>query len=451
MKVRSICLGCKVNTYESEFIISKFLEKGYEISDIDPDIIVINTCSVTNQADSKGRKIINRCRRENPNSIIVIMGCMIESIKRNCEISQKENKDNNNNSIYNNDYFGANIVIGNKDKSKVVELVEEYINKKESNDIYKQGKFIRLYPDFDREFEDMTIERMEGRTRAFVKIQDGCQNFCSYCIIPYTRGKCRSKDFNKVVTECETLVKNGYKEIVLTGIHTGHYGEDTNVTFSSLLDRIAKIPGLERIRISSIEITELGEDFLNVLKNNSNIVDHIHIPLQAGSDHILEMMNRKYRRDYFKNKIEEIRRIRPNISITTDIIVGFPGETEEDFLDTINFSKEIGFTKIHVFPYSRRKGTIADTLPNQIDEKIKKERVERLIQVSDLLENKYFDSFIGSNKKVLIETNDLVSIGHTDNYLKVKIMEILNKNTIYDVIIKSRDGKVLIGEINGKM
>ena len=436
MKVRSICLGCKVNTYESEYIISKFLEREYEISDIDPDIIVINTCSVTNQADAKGRKIINRCRRENPNSIIVIMGCMVESIKKN----NPEEKE----------FFGANIVIGNKDKSKVVDLVEEYLDKKEANDIYKQGQMIKLYPDFDREFEDMTIETMEGRTRAFVKIQDGCQNFCSYCIIPYTRGKCRSKDFDKVINECITLVKNGYKEIVLTGIHTGHYGEDTGITFSSLLCRVAKIPGLERIRISSIEITELGDDFLEVLKNNPNIVDHIHIPLQAGSDHILELMNRKYRREFFKNKINEIRSIRPNISITTDIIVGFPGETEEDFIDTINFSKEIGFTKIHVFPYSRRKGTVADTMPNQIDERVKKERVERLLQVSDELENAYFDSYIGKEVEVLIETVDDYSIGHTGNYLKVKIMETLSKNTMYNVIIKSRDGKILIGERNGK-
>lgn len=421
MKVKGISLGCKVNTYEMEYILSSFKDKGYEISNDTGDIYVINTCSVTNMSDAKSRKVINRVVRENPNAIIVVMGCMIEA-----------NKDYDNSDV--------SIIIGNKDKNKVVELVEDYIKNKE--------KEKRLYPNFDDEFEDMFITNMPGRTRAFVKIQDGCENFCSYCIIPYTRGKCRSKKKETVIKEINTLVNNGYKEIVLTGIHTGHYGEDGGTTFPELLSEIVKINGLKRLRVSSIEITELNEDFLEVLRNNPVIVDHLHIPLQAGSDHILSLMNRKYNKEFFINKINEIRSIRPNISITTDIIVGFPEETDNDFNETCEFSKEIGFSKIHVFPYSRRKGTKADTMPNQIDEKVKKERVAKLMEVSDELEIKYLEKFIGKEVEVLIEKSTLgTSIGHTGNYLQVEIGSVCERNSLVNVKINSRDNKILKGTL----
>ena len=348
------------------------------------------------------------------------MGCMIEA-----------NKD------YVND--GVSIIIGNKDKNRVVELVEEYLKKKE--------KVKKLYPDFDSVFEDMFITNMEGRTRAFVKIQDGCENFCSYCIIPYTRGKCRSKDKDTVIKEINTLVNNGYKEVVLTGIHTGHYGEDGDITFPMLLKEIVKIKGLDRLRISSIEITELNDDFLDVLKNNKVIVSHLHIPLQAGSDKILKLMNRKYDTAYFLNKINEIREIRSDISITTDIIVGFPNETDNDFLDTLSFAKKIGFSKIHVFPYSRRHGTKADTMPNQIDERIKKERVKSLMEVSDMLERNYLNSFIGKIVEVLIEKEDDISIGHTPNYLKVVVNKKVEHNSLVNVKITKRIDNYLEGEV----
>ena len=422
MKVKGISLGCKVNTYEMEYILSEFKKKGYEITNDIGDIYVINTCSVTNTSDAKSRKVINKVIRENPNACIVVMGCMIEA-----------NKDYTNGNI--------NIMIGNKDKNKVVEYVEKYLNDKEN--------VKKLYKDFDSNFEDMFIDNMEGRTRAFVKIQDGCENFCSYCIIPYTRGKCRSKDKDKVIEEINTLVNNGYKEIVLTGIHTGHYGEDGNTSFPDLLKEIVKIKELKRLRISSIEITELNDDFLEVLKDNKVIVSHMHIPLQAGSDKILKLMNRKYDRDYYLNKIKEIRNIRPDISITTDIIVGFPDENENDFNDTCEFAKEIGFSKIHVFPYSRRKGTKADVMPNQIDEQIKKDRVNRLIDISNKLEKDYLDKFINKNVDVLIETvKDGKSIGHTGNYLKVEINKELERNTIVNVLIKKRVDNYLEGEKN---
>ena len=421
MRVKGICLGCKVNTYEMEFILSKFKNNGYEIVNDNADIYVINTCSVTNTSDAKSRKVINRVTRENPNAIIVVMGCMVQA-----------NQDYNSN--------GANIIIGNKDKNRVVELVEEYI--------VNHKNIKKLYSDFDNEFEDMFIEYMEGRTRAFVKIQDGCENFCSYCIIPFTRGKCRSKKKETVLKEINTLINNGYKEIVLTGIHTGHYGEDGKTTFPELLLDIVKINGLKRLRISSIEITELNEDFLDILKKYPVIVDHLHIPLQSGCDKTLHDMNRKYDTKYYLNKINIIRNIRPNISITTDVIVGFPGETDIDFENTCAFIKEIGFSKLHVFPYSRRHGTKADLMPNQVDEKIKKDRVTKLINISDELEIEYLDKFINKETLVLIEKNiDNYSIGHTGNYLEVKINGLCERNSIVKVIITKRNEKTLEAEI----
>ena len=425
MRVRSICLGCKVKTYENEFILSSFKDKGYEIVENDKaDIYIINTCSVTNQSDAKSRKVINRVVRENPNAIIVVMGCFIEA-----------NKDYENS--------GVSIIIGNKDKNKVLELVEDYIQEK------KQKKL--LYEDFDLVFEDMFITNMNSRTRAFVKIQDGCENFCSYCIIPYTRGKCRSKEKSKVIDEVISLVNNGYQEVVLTGIHTGHYGSDINESFPSLLEELTKIDGLKRLRISSIEITELDDEFMKILENEKVIVSHMHIPLQAGSDEILKLMNRKYNTEYFENKINQIRKIRPNISITTDVIVGFPNENDELFLETYDFIKKIGFSKLHVFPYSRRKGTKADLMSNQIDEKVKKERVKKLIELSKELEQDYLIKYLNKEVEVLVETySNGLSIGHTDNYIMVKINKEIPHNTLVNVFIKSIKDNYLEGEVYEK-
>ena len=421
MKVCAVTLGCKVNAYESEFILSKFKDAGYEITHDIADIYIINTCSVTNTSDAKSRKVINKIVRENKDAIIVVMGCMIEAHKD-----------------YEND--GVSIIIGNKDKSKVVELVEEYIEK------HKKRKL--LYDDFDKTFEDMFIESMHDHTRAYVKVQDGCENFCSYCIIPYTRGRVRSKNPDKVIDEIKTLVKNGYKEVVLTGIHTGHYGSDIETTFPELLKRICKVKGLRRLRISSIEITELNEEFLEVLENNNIIVNHMHIPLQSGSDIILKAMNRKYLTDYYEKKLETIRSIRPGISISTDIIVGFPGETEELFKETLEFASKMKFSKIHVFPFSVRHGTKAETMDNQIPENIKKERVKELVSLSNKLEKDYLNSFIGHVVEVLVETNDLnTSIGHTDNFLKVRINEKLPSNTMVNVKINNLDNLVLEGRV----
>ena len=421
MKVKAVTLGCKVNAYESEYILSSFKDRGYEITNDIADIYIVNTCSVTNTSDAKSRKVINRLIRENPNSIIVVMGCMIEANK-DMEIP------------------GVSLIIGNKDKNKVVDLVENYLKDKQVRKI--------LYDNFDDTFEDMFITNMTSHTRAFVKIQDGCENFCSYCIIPYTRGKQRSKDPDLVIKEIETLVSNGYKEIVLTGIHTGHYGSDLQTTFPDLLKRIVKINGLERLRISSIEITELNDEFFEVLKANPIIVSHLHIPLQAGSDTVLQAMNRKYLTNYFESKVKKIREIRPDISLTTDVIVGFPGETEEEFQETLNFVSKIKFTKVHVFPYSRRKGTKADTMPNQIPENIKKERVKRLIDLSNKLEKEYLDLFLNKEVEVLIEEEyPDYSLGHTGNYLKVKVLKPFKSNELIKVKIIKREDLMLIGEV----
>ena len=406
-----LTLGCKVNTYESEYVINILKEHNYEIKSFDDvcDIYIINTCTVTNTSDIKSRKMIRNAIKKNPNACVVAMGCFIEANK---------------------DYQieGLDIVLGNKDKSKIVDLLDEYFAKKE--------KIVKLYNDPKSQFEDMYITNFPGRTRAFVKIQDGCENFCSYCIIPFVRGKCRSKDPDKVISEINALVKNGYQEVVLTGIHTGNYGVDLDTNFATLLKELIKIEGLKRLRISSIEITELTDEVLEVLKTSPIIVDHLHIPLQAGSDEILKAMNRKYDLAYFFEKIKKIREIRPNISIATDVIVGFPGETLELFEQTIKTCRDLEFAKIHVFPYSERQGTKAMELQNHIEPNEKKRRARELLLVSKELEIAYANKFLNKQVEVLIEEDkDGYSYGHTSNYLHIKINKKLKHNTFVTVTI----------------
>ncbi len=423
MKVAVYTLGCKVNTYESEYVISKFIENGYEIVDFDnfADIYVINTCTVTNVSDQKSRKMIRQAKKKNDKAIVVAMGCFTQIRE-------------NDNDIMN----YVDIVVGNSNKSKIVELVEKFIN--------NNTKIINIDNTDNFEFEDMNLSMFNTRTRALVKIEDGCENFCTYCIIPYVRGKVRSKEPKKVINEVERLVSNGYKEIVLTGIHTGHYGADLDgYDFSDLLSDLELIEGLKRIRISSIEITELNDKFLNVLSKSNKIVNHIHIPLQAGSDNVLKLMNRKYNKEYYKNKINEIRQIRPGIAITTDVIVGFPGESTELFKETVNFIKELEFAGGHVFPYSVRKGTPAATMKNQITKDEKHSRVKELINVFNDLEDKYYNSFLNKEMIVIPEQyKDGVLTGHTDNYLKVSFIgdkELIGKEV--NVMLNKQDKKVI--------
>lgn len=407
-----LTLGCKVNTYESEYVINELKKAGYEIKDFDDicDVYIINTCTVTNNSDSKSRKMIRQAIKKNPNACVVAMGCFIAA---NPEYSEN----------------GLDIIIGNKDKSKIVELLDEYFKNKEILNVQYTGRL--------KEFEDMYITNFPGRTRAFVKIQDGCDNFCTYCIIPFVRGKCRSKEEDKVIEEVTDLVKNGYKEVVLTGIHTGSYGVDLDTSFADLLNKLVKIDGLERLRISSIETTELNEDVLDVLRNSKVLVDHLHIPIQAGSNEILKAMNRKYDLDFFFKKIAEIRSIRPEISISTDVIVGFPGESEELFQTTIDTCRKLEFTKLHVFPYSERRGTASSRMDGKLDNGVKKDRARRLIEVSHELETNYMKKYLDREIEVLIEENiDGYSYGHTGNYLYAKIKGELPHNEIVKVKVK---------------
>ena len=398
-------LGCKVNTYESNIMRDILLNHGYKENE-NADVVIVNTCTVTNTSDSKSLKIIRQVAKKNPDAIIIVAGCM-------SQVNSDKLKD----------IKEISIVIGNKNKTKIIDYIEKF--KKEKKQI------IDLVNVMDEPFETMILNNF-NRTRAFVKIEDGCENYCSYCIIPYSRGKVKSKDPKEALDEIEQLVKQGHKEIVLTGIHTGHYGGDLeNFDFADLLNEIIKIKGLDRLRISSIEITEVNEKVLDVFRKSNILVDHMHIPLQTGNDKILKLMNRKYDMNYFFKKINEIRSIRPNISITTDVIVGFPGETEEDFNETVTNIKKIKFTKVHVFPFSVRKGTKAENMPNHIDEVTKKKRVHELLQVSKELEIEYMNKFLNQEVEFIPETKkDGFIIGHTGNYLLIKVKD---DNLIHEV------------------
>lgn len=417
MKIYIETLGCKVNTYESEIIKEEFLRNGYEeANDVKrADVIVVNTCSVTNQSDAKSRKVIRAVRKANERAILVVCGCS----SQNHQDSLKE--------------LGANILIGNKDKSKIYDYVKNYNNK----------QIIKYYDMINSDFEKMSLNNYSERTRAFVKIQDGCNNYCSYCIIPYLRGTIRNKELNDAIDEINTLVNNGFKEIVLTGIHTGSYPD-----LVKLIKEISKNDKLERIRISSIEVTEIDDDFLEELKNNKKICNHMHIPVQAACDNSLKKMNRKYDMDKFISIIDKIREVRPDINITTDLIVGFPTETEEDFLESYNNASMIRFGKIHVFPYSRRDGTVAAKMKSVLSDSEKKERTHKMIELSNKLENEYYNKFLGKTLNVLVEeVFDDYSVGHTDNYIKVIINSRLEHNKDYNIKIIKIDGINVYGEV----
>ena len=397
MTFNILTLGCKVNSYESNVMRDLLIEAGYKevgVSDI-ADISIVNTCSVTNTADSKSLKVIRQIHKKNPNTIIVACGCMIQNKKDNIK-----------------DIEEISIAFGNVGKSNIVNYIDEYIKTKK--------KIIDIKDVMSAGFEKMNLNTFD-KTRAFVKIEDGCENYCSYCIIPYTRGKVRCKEPRDVINEVKTLVKGGHKEVVLTGIHTGHYGFN-DFNFADLLNYLVEIDGLERLRISSIEMNEITNEVLDVFKKSNVLVDHIHLPLQSGSDTVLKRMNRKYLKKDFIEKVNELRKIRPNISITTDVIVGFPEETDEEFNETIETIKKINFSKIHVFPYSERKGTPACDM-KQVDGNVKKERVKVLLNLSKELEQSYFEKFVGMKVVFIPEVyKDGYLIGHTGNYLLIKSM-----------------------------
>lgn len=414
-------LGCKVNNYEAECIANDLLNNGFTLClpNVKPDIVIINTCSVTETSASKSRKMVRHYKLLNKNAVIIVMGCDVQN-----EFDYYAN------------VLKCPIVLGTVDRSKIVEYLKEYLKNNEQIVIKENLKQVNTY-------ENISIQQFLYNTRAYVKIQDGCDNFCSYCLIPYVRGRSRSRDKGQILSEVKELIKNGYKEIVLTGIDMCSYGKDLkeNVSFSDLLGSILKEnPDLYRLRISSIEESQIDEHFIKLLENYQNIANHLHIPLQSGSKEILKKMNRKYNLDSFKDKISRIREVRPDIAITTDVIVGFPTETDDNFRETYDFCKEIKFSKIHVFPYSDRSGTVAQKITPKVSPKVKKERVLALIALSNQLKDEYEEQFLGKKIPFLFENYDETKKtyrGHSSNYLEIHYQSDENLiGKIKDVIYK---------------
>ena len=395
--LKFISLGCKVNSYESDALKELFLSNGFSDKD---NIIVINTCSVTSIADQKSRQIIRREKRNNKDAVVAVMGCYSQ---KNADYVINECK--------------ADIVVGTSNRTKLVEYVKIFL--KERKPIID----VELKP---REFkyESFGTFSLPSTTRAYIKVEDGCNNFCTYCTIPYTRGVARSRPRQEIVSEIKSLISHGYLEFVITGIHTAHYGLDLkNETFSSLVEELLNIDGLYRLRISSIEESEIDDKFIELLKSKDNIANHLHMPLQSGSPTVLKRMGRKYNVDDFINKVKRIREARPDIAITTDVIVGFPNETEEEFLETVNFIKKVNFAELHVFPFSAREGTPAYKMSGQISPEVKAKRVQTLLELSEKLKENYRKKFIGKELEVIIEEKDKetgLMRGHSSNYLMLE-------------------------------
>ncbi|WP_421379956.1 tRNA (N(6)-L-threonylcarbamoyladenosine(37)-C(2))-methylthiotransferase MtaB [Bacillus salacetis] len=398
-------LGCKVNHYETEAIWQLFKEQGYERLEYEntADVYVINTCTVTNTGDKKSRQVIRRAIRKNPDAVICVTGCYAQTSP--AEIMAIP---------------GVDIVVGTQDRRKMLEYIEQF--KEERQPINGVGNIMK-----NRVYEELQVPAFTDRTRASLKIQEGCNNFCTFCIIPWARGLMRSRDPEEVVRQAQQLVDAGYKEIVLTGIHTGGYGEDMkDYNLAMLLrDLEEKVQGLKRIRISSIEASQLTDEVIEVIDNSKLVVRHLHIPLQSGSNTVLKRMRRKYTMEFFAERLEKLKKALPGLAVTSDVIVGFPGETEEEFMETYNFIKDHKFSELHVFPYSKRTGTPAARMTDQIDEEIKNERVHRLIELSNQLAKEYASQFEDEVLEVIPEEiykeepDSGLYVGYTDNYLKV--------------------------------
>ncbi len=399
-------LGCKVNHYETEAIWQLFKEAGYERKEYESkaDVYVINTCTVTNTGDKKSRQVIRRAIRHNPDGVICVTGCYAQTSP--AEIMAIP---------------GVDIVVGTQDRHKLLGYIEEY--RRERQPINGVGNIMKA-----RVFEELDVPAFTDRTRASLKIQEGCNNFCTFCIIPWARGLLRSRDPEEVINQAQQLVDAGYKEIVLTGIHTGGYGEDLkDYNFAKLLKELdARVNGLKRIRISSIEASQITDEVIEVLDQSDKIVRHLHIPLQSGSNTVLKRMRRKYTMEFFAERLTKLKKALPGLAVTSDVIVGFPGETEEEFLETYNFVKDHQFSELHVFPYSKRTGTPAARMDDQVDENVKNERVHRLIALSDQLAKEYASAYEGDVLEIIPEESfkeqegkHNLYVGYTDNYMKV--------------------------------
>lgn len=398
-------LGCKVNHYETEAIWQLFQEVGYERTDFDKnaDVYIINTCTVTNTGDKKSRQVIRRAIRSNPDAVICVTGCYAQTSP--AEIMAIP---------------GVDIVVGTQDRTKLLDLIEQYHTVREPINAVRNIMKNRVY-------EELDVPTFTDRTRASLKIQEGCNNFCTFCIIPWARGLMRSRDPQEVIRQAQQLVDAGYLEIVLTGIHTGGYGEDLkDYNLAALLRALeTEVKGLKRLRISSIEASQITDEVIEVLKESTTIVRHLHIPIQSGSNTVLKRMRRKYTMEFFGERLDRLREVLPNLAITSDVIVGFPGETEEEFMETYNFIRDHRFSELHVFPYSMRTGTPAARMTDQVDDEVKNERVHRLIELNDQLAKEYTSSFEGEVLEVIPEERykkDQTSgfyEGYSDNYLKV--------------------------------
>lgn len=417
---KTIYLGCKVNHYECSALKALFSLKGYIEDDKNPDVIVINTCSVTMVADQKSRQIIRRYRKKFPHCVLIVMGCYAQ---------------NNHEFII--DELGADIVVGTSSRGKIIDLIDVFNKTKQPIDVTEDKP--RLF----YQYEELSSISCSENVRAYLKIQDGCDNFCSYCLIPLTRGRSRSRNPEQIILEAKNLINLGYKEIVLTGIDVGAYGKDLNdISFADLVEKLSNLNGLYCLRISSIEESEIDDKLIELVKNKKNIAKHLHIPLQSGNSNTLKRMNRRYDTASFLAKINKIRKEIPDIALTSDVIVGFPGETEEEFNSTKDFILKAGFNMLHVFPFSPRRGTKAYLMEHQVDNKTKSTRVHELIELSNILWNRYLNKFIGKEVEALIESfkkEDNLYVGHTSNYLEVKINS--NKN-IVGTIIKTKYKKI---------
>jgi len=400
-------LGCKVNHYETEAIWQLFRKTGYERTDFEKraDVYVINTCTVTNTGDKKSRQIIRRAIRKNPDAVICVTGCYAQTSP--AEVMAIP---------------GVDIVIGTQDRVKLLDYIDQF--QKERQPINGVGNIMKA-----RVFEELDVPTFTDRTRASLKIQEGCNNFCTFCIIPWARGLLRSRQPEAVIRQAQQLVDAGYKEIVLTGIHTAGYGEDMkDYSFAQLLKDIdQKVTGLKRLRISSIEASQVTDEVIEAIERSDKIVRHLHIPLQSGSDTVLKRMRRKYTMDMFADRLNKLKQALPRLAVTSDVIVGFPGETEEEFQETVDFVKQHRFSELHVFPYSKRTGTPAARMENQVPEDVKSERVHRMIAVSDQLAKEYASQFEGEVLEIIPEErykeepHSGLYVGYTDNYLKVKV------------------------------
>ena len=430
-KVAFLTLGCKTNQYETNGMMQKFIESGYEICDLQdkPDIYVVNTCTVTNIADRKSRQSLRRVKEKN-NTIVVAVGCYAQVAKEQLENMPE-----------------IDIVLGNKEKKDIVKYVDEFLEKRNENKPVIAVADISIQKEFD-EYGCITYTE---RARTEIKIQDGCNNFCTYCLIPYARGRIRSRKKDNILEEVKIVANKGIKEIVLTGIHIASYGKDFEEEYKliDLLEDLNKIKGIERIRLGSLEPTIITDEFVQRLSKLEKVCNHFHLSLQSGCNETLKRMNRKYTTEEFKQVTERIRKNFKDVNLTTDIIVGFPGETDEEFNLTYNFLKDIAFYKMHIFKYSKRDGTVAAKMPNQIDGNIAEERSKKLIELSEKNMESYNEKYFGKEVEVLFEEKQgEYWVGHTRNYIIVKIKSNdLLENGVKNVKIIEINKDILLGEI----